>query len=48
MSAERPRPARGRSLRDKLTLLFFGVTAAAFALLYFLVVPELELSLIHI
>jgi signal transduction histidine kinase len=41
----RPRPPRGRSLRDKLTLLFFGVTAGAFALLYFLVVPELETNL---
>jgi signal transduction histidine kinase len=45
MSTERPRPPRGRSLRDKLTLLFFGVTAAAFAVLYFLVVPELERNL---
>jgi two-component system, OmpR family, sensor kinase len=34
-----------RSLRDKLTLLFFGVTAAAFAVLYFGVVPELESNL---
>jgi signal transduction histidine kinase len=45
MSAARSRPPRGRSLRDKLTLLFFGVTAAAFAVLYFLVVPELESNL---
>jgi two-component system, OmpR family, sensor kinase len=45
MSAQRPRPPRGRSLRDKLTLLFFGVTAAAFAVLYFLVVPGLESNL---
>jgi two-component system, OmpR family, sensor kinase len=45
MSTTRPRPPRGRSLRDKLTLLFFGVTAAAFAVLYFLVVPELESNL---
>lgn len=45
MSSRRPRPPRGRSLRDKLTLLFFGVTAAAFGLLYFLVVPELEQNL---
>jgi two-component system, OmpR family, sensor kinase len=45
MSSERPRPARGRSLRDKLTLLFFGVTAAAFSVLYFLVVPGLESNL---
>jgi signal transduction histidine kinase len=45
MSTTRPRPPRGRSLRDKLTLLFFGVTAAAFAVLYFLVVPGLESNL---
>lgn len=45
MSARRARPPRGRSLRDKLTLLFFGVTAAAFAVLYFLVVPGLESNL---
>jgi signal transduction histidine kinase len=45
MSSRRSRPPRGRSLRDKLTLLFFGVTAAAFGLLYLLVVPELESNL---
>ncbi len=45
MSRRRPGPPRGRSLRDKLTLLFFGITAAAFALLYLLVVPELESNL---
>ena len=45
MSTERPGPPRGRSLRDKLTLLFFGVTAAAFSVLYFLVVPGLESNL---
>jgi two-component system OmpR family sensor kinase len=45
MSARRSKPPRGRSLRDKLTLLFFGVTFAAFAVLYFLVVPELESNL---
>jgi two-component system OmpR family sensor kinase len=45
MSSRRSRPPRGRSLRDKLTLLFFGVTAAAFGVLYFLVVPELEQNL---
>jgi two-component system OmpR family sensor kinase len=45
MSRGRPRPPRGRSLRDKLTLLFFGVTAAAFGVLYFLVVPGLESNL---
>ncbi|NLT07602.1 MAG: HAMP domain-containing histidine kinase [Solirubrobacterales bacterium] len=41
----RSRPPRGRSLRDKLTLLFFAVTAAAVGVLYFLVVPELESNL---
>jgi two-component system, OmpR family, sensor kinase len=45
MTDTRPRPPRGRSLRDKLTLLFFGVTLAAFGVLYFLVVPELESNL---
>ena len=44
MSA-RPGPPRLRSLRDKLTLLFFAVTAGAFAVLYFVVVPELESNL---
>ena len=39
------RPSTGRSLRDKLTLLFFGITAIAVAVLYFLVVPELESNL---
>jgi signal transduction histidine kinase len=38
-------PPPFRSLRDKLTLLFFAVTASAFAVLYFLIVPELESSL---
>jgi len=45
MSRHRQRPPRGRSLRDKLTLLFFAVTATAVAVLYFLVVPELESNL---
>jgi len=45
ISSERPMPPRGRSLRDKLTLLFFGITAAALSVLYFLVVPELESNL---
>lgn len=45
MSRLARRPPRGRSLRDKLTLLFFGVTAAAFGVLYFLVVPGLESNL---
>jgi signal transduction histidine kinase len=34
-----------RSLRNKLALLFFAITAAAFALIYFIVVPELEQNL---
>jgi signal transduction histidine kinase len=38
-------PPRLRSLRDKLTMLFFAVTAGAFAVLYFVVVPELESNL---
>ena len=29
------RPPRLRSLRNKLALLFFGITAAAFAVIYF-------------
>ncbi|HEX2234138.1 MAG TPA: HAMP domain-containing sensor histidine kinase [Thermoleophilaceae bacterium] len=36
---------RFRSLRNKLALLFFAITAAAFALIYFIVVPELEQNL---
>jgi two-component system OmpR family sensor kinase len=36
---------RLHSLRDKLTLLFFAITAAAFALLYVIVVPPLETNL---
>ncbi|HWH45539.1 MAG TPA: HAMP domain-containing sensor histidine kinase [Thermoleophilaceae bacterium] len=34
-----PRP---RSLGNKLSLLFFGITAAAFAVIFFFVVPQLE------
>lgn len=37
---------RPRSLRNKLALLFFGITAAAFAVLFFVVVPQLESRLI--
>jgi two-component system, OmpR family, sensor kinase len=44
MSARRGPPPL-HSLRDKLTLLFFGITAGAFAVLYFIVVPELESNL---
>jgi signal transduction histidine kinase len=44
MSSRRGPPPL-RSLRDKLTLLFFGITAAAFTVLYFIVVPELESNL---
>jgi signal transduction histidine kinase len=36
---------RLRSLRNKLALLFFGITAAAFAVIYFYVVPQLESKL---
>lgn len=39
-------PRRPRSLRNKLALLFFGITAAAFAVLYFVVVPQLESRLV--
>jgi len=34
-----------RSLRNKLALLFFAITAAAFAVIYFVVVPQLESNL---
>ena len=34
-----------RSLRNKLALLFFAITAAAFSVLYFYLVPELEANL---
>jgi two-component system OmpR family sensor kinase len=37
--------ARLRSLRNKLALLFFGIVALAFALVFFLVVPQLRDSL---
>ena len=37
----RPRP-RLRSLRNKLALVFFAITATAFAAIYFYVVPQLE------
>ena len=36
---------RGRSLRNKIALLFFLITAAAFGVIYFCVVPQLESSL---
>ena len=36
---------RLRSLRNKLALLFFAITAAAFAVIYFYVVPQLESKL---
>jgi signal transduction histidine kinase len=36
---------RLRSLRNKLALLFFAITAAAFAVIYFYVVPQLETKL---
>jgi signal transduction histidine kinase len=34
-----------RSLRNKLALLFFAITAAAFGVIYFIVVPQLESNL---
>jgi two-component system, OmpR family, sensor kinase len=34
-----------RSLRNKLALLFFGITAAALGLIYFIVIPQLEQNL---
>ncbi len=34
-----------RSLRNKVSLLFFLITAAAFASIYFVVVPQLEQNL---
>jgi two-component system OmpR family sensor kinase len=36
---------RFRSLRNKLALLFFAITATAFGVIYFLVVPQLEQNL---
>ena len=33
---------RLRSLRNKLALLFFGIVALAFGLVFFLVVPQLR------
>ena len=36
---------RLRSLRNKLALLFFGIVALAFGLVFFLVVPQLRSSL---
>ncbi len=34
-----------RSLRNKLTLVFLGIVAAAFSVLYFFVIPQLESNL---
>mgnify|MGYP007039486059 CR=1 FL=1 len=36
---------RFRSLRNKLALLFFAITATAFGVIYFFVVPQLEENL---
>jgi two-component system OmpR family sensor kinase len=36
---------RLRSLRNKLALVFFAITAAAFGVIYFIVVPQLESNL---
>ncbi len=41
----RPRRARFGSLRNKLALVFFAITAAAFTVIYFYVVPQLESNL---
>jgi signal transduction histidine kinase len=38
---------RLRTLRNKLALVFFGITAAAFAVIYFIVVPQLQSNLEH-
>ncbi|MEJ7789295.1 MAG: HAMP domain-containing sensor histidine kinase [Thermoleophilaceae bacterium] len=40
------RRPRLRSLRNKLALVFFAITATAFAVLYFFVVPQLEANLV--
>ena len=39
------RPFRLRSLRNKLALVFFAITATAFAVIYFYVVPQLQSNL---
>ena len=45
-AARRPAPApRLASLRNKLALLFLAITATAFGVLYFFVVPQLESNL---
>lgn len=41
----RPGRPRLRSLRNKLALLFFAITAAAFSVIYFYVIPQLESNL---
>src|SRR5919199_6733566 len=41
----RRRPARWRSIRTRLTLLFFAITLAAVAFIYVYVTPQLESSL---
>jgi two-component system OmpR family sensor kinase len=41
------RPRGPRSLGTKLALLFAAITAAAFGILYFVVVPELESNLVE-
>jgi signal transduction histidine kinase len=40
-----PRVFRLRGLRNKLALVFFAITAAAFAVIYFVFVPQLESNL---
>jgi two-component system, OmpR family, sensor kinase len=39
------RPSHLRSLGNKLALLFFAITAVAFAVIYFVLVPQLESNL---
>ena len=45
MTGRPSRPPALRSLRNKLALLFFAITAAAFSVIYFYVVPQLESNL---
>ncbi|MEJ7750085.1 MAG: HAMP domain-containing sensor histidine kinase [Thermoleophilaceae bacterium] len=40
------RRPRLRTLRNKLALVFFAITATAFSILYFFVVPQLEANLV--
>ena len=40
-----PQALRLRTLRNKLALVFFAITATAFAVIYFVFVPQLETNL---